>query len=93
MPTPIDDSLRTLAEQIGEQIAAHLIERLRRGEQPVPTEYLTTFQVAQMAGFTPKALERLRAERKGPRFYKIGASVRYRVADVRAWIESGGPVE
>lgn len=52
-------------------------------------EYLTAAQVAQMTGFTLKALEAKRSRREGPRFFKIGASVRYRAADVRAWIEGG----
>jgi predicted DNA-binding transcriptional regulator AlpA len=59
----------------------------------VEPEYLTAQQVAQMTGFSLKSLEAMRHTRKGPRFFKVGTRVRYRVADVRAWIEHGGPVE
>lgn len=34
-------------------------------------------------------LARRRAEGKGPRFVKLGDSVRYKRADVEAWIEEG----
>ena len=86
----IDPQLQMLAERIGDQVAIHLIERLRQGELPVAPEYLTAFQVAQLTGFTPKGLETMRAKRKGPQFMKVGTSVRYRAADVRAWMDAGG---
>lgn len=86
----IDPQLQMLAEQIGDQIAGRLIERLRQGELPVAPEYLTAFQVAQLTGFTPKGLENMRAKRIGPPYLKVGNSVRYRAADVRAWMEAGG---
>lgn len=57
----------------------------------LPAEYLTSAQVSQLTGFTPRALEAMRSRRVGPAFCKIGDSkrgaVRYRVDDVRAWIE------
>ncbi|MBK6704253.1 MAG: hypothetical protein IPG56_11195 [Caulobacteraceae bacterium] len=40
-----------------------------------------------MTGFSAKSLEALGSRREGPCFLKVGASVRYRSADVRAWIE------
>jgi len=86
----IDPQLQMLAERIGDQVAIHLIERLRQGELPVAPEYLTAFQVAQLTGFTPKGLETMRAKRKGPQFMKVGTSVRYRAADVRQWMDAGG---
>ena len=59
------------------------------GEATVSPEYLTPYQVAQMSGFTPKALETMRALRKGPPYFKVGRRVRYRASDIRAWIEGG----
>jgi len=79
-----------LAQRIGDQIAVRLVERLRQGELPVAPEYLTSFQVAQLTGFTPKGLETMRAKRTGPKYMKVGTSVRYRAADVRAWMDAGG---
>nr|WP_281720180.1 helix-turn-helix domain-containing protein [Nitrosomonas nitrosa] len=86
----IDPTLRALAHEIGTDIARYLSVQLQRGSVPVAPEYLTTFQVAQLTGFSPKGLENMRARGEGPPFLKVGNSVRYRVADVRAWIEKGG---
>lgn len=86
----LDPQLQKLAEQISDQVAIRLVERLRRGELPVTPEYLTAFQVAQLTGFTPKGLETMRAKRVGPPYMKVGNSVRYRAADVRAWMDAGG---
>ncbi len=83
----IENSTRALAEEIGRVIAAQIADQLQRGDRPVPTEYLTINQVTQMTGFSAKSLEALRSRREGPCFLKVGASVRYRSADVRAWIE------
>ena len=86
----IDPQLQMLADRIGEQVAVRLVERLRQGELPVAPEYLTAFQVAQMTGFSPKGLEGMRAKRLGPPYMKVGNSVRYRAAEVRAWMDAGG---
>lgn len=88
--TELDPQLQLLAERIGDQAAIRLAERLRQGELPVAPEYLTAFQVAQLTGFTPKGLETMRAKRVGPAYIKVGTSVRYRLADVRSWMEAGG---
>jgi predicted DNA-binding transcriptional regulator AlpA len=86
----IDPGLRQLADQIGQAMADALFLKLRHAEAPVPAEYLTARQVGLMTGFTAKSLEAMRARREGPPYFKVGNSVRYRVADVRAWIEKGG---
>jgi len=54
--------------------------------------YLTTAQVAQMTGFTEKALGSMRDRREGPQYFKVGRLVRYRIEDLRAWVEHGGKV-
>jgi predicted DNA-binding transcriptional regulator AlpA len=56
---------------------------------PLEPEYLTAEQVTQLTGFTLKALEAMRARGRGPRYLKIGSCVRYRLTDVRSWIEGG----
>lgn len=83
-------STRILALHVGREIARELLDQLRCGELPLAPEYLTARQVTQLTGFSPKALESMRARREGPPYFKVGNSVRYRVADVRAWIEKGG---
>jgi len=47
--------------------------------------YLTTAQAAAHLGLQPRTLERWRWAGLGPRFKKLGASVRYSPADLDAW--------
>lgn len=37
---------------------------------------------------SPKTLQAWRLYRRGPRYLKIGRSVKYRVGDLRDWLES-----
>ncbi len=83
-----------ILSQDAELIAAHLVAHLR-DNPPIVPEYLDQAQAATLTGFTPKALERKRQRGEGPRYTKIGKSIRYAVADLRAWmrenrIEPGG---
>lgn len=80
-------------DDIADAVVKRVAEMFRSGEQPVTAEYLTASQVSQMTGFSQKALETYRAKRIGPPFLKVGKSVRYCAADVREWIEAGGPVK
>ncbi len=89
MADAIDDTIRALAEEIGRGVADRLIERISEITSSIAPEYLTAAQAAEMTGFTERALEAMRSRRGGPRFLKVGASVRYRAADVRAWMERG----
>ncbi|MBI1292947.1 helix-turn-helix domain-containing protein [bacterium] len=54
-------------------------------------ELLTTEEVARRLGITPKALATRRYRRQLPKFVKVGAAVRYPVADLEAWINSSTP--
>jgi excisionase family DNA binding protein len=54
---------------------------------PVP-QYLTAEQVAERTGFSLKTLEAWRCRRKGPAYFHIGRSVRYRADQVQTWIEA-----
>src|SRR4030095_17117540 len=44
--------------------------------------------VARIAGVSVASVRRWRLLGQGPRFLKIGASVRYRPEDVSAWLDS-----
>jgi hypothetical protein len=90
----MDESIRQFAEEIGHAVAGDVLRQLRKGEVPVAPEYLTAQQAAALTGYTVKALERYRQQAgKGPRFYKVGTSIRYRADDLRSWIEAGGPAQ
>lgn len=46
------------------------------------------FAAARRCGLSVSTLNKLRLTGGGPRFAKLGRAVRYRVADVDAWIEA-----
>ena len=45
---------------------------------------------AQVLGLAVSTLNKFRVYGTGPRFVKLGRSVRYRPADLDAWIEANG---
>lgn len=80
-------------DELAAAVAAKVIEALPRGRLPITPEYLSADQVAQMTGFSPKWLEARRSDRTGPPYIKVGNSVRYRAADVRAFMEASEVTE
>lgn len=85
----MDSELQVLAERIGRGVAEELATQLRQSGTPIIPEYVSPEAAATLTGFTPKALERLRHRRQGCPFIRVGRSIRYRVADLRTWMESG----
>ena len=51
-------------------------------------EVLNEREVWEEFGFTIPFLRRARRERRGPRFLKVGKMVRYRRADVEAYLSA-----
>jgi predicted DNA-binding transcriptional regulator AlpA len=49
---------------------------------------LTTHQAAERIGWAANTLEKKRVYGEGPRFLKLGRSVRYREEDLEDWIEA-----
>ncbi len=45
-------------------------------------------QAAQLLGLSVRTLERHRLEGTGPTFVRLGRLVRYRAADIAAWVEA-----
>ena len=91
--SPIDPSLKQLAQEIAAAMVEQLWERLREGDILIPPAYLTPKQVAQFAGISRKTLESMRGTRRGPKYFKPSGRVLYRIEDIRVWIEAGGPVK
>ncbi len=55
----------------------------------VDERLLNEAESAQFLGLSPNTLNRWRCLRKGPEFVKLGGrSVRYRLSDLTAWVES-----
>ncbi len=91
--SPIDPSLRQFVEHVVSTAVEELWQRMRRGDVLVVPEYLSPKHAAQLTGIPVKTLEAFRGVRKGPPYYRVGGRVRYKAADVRAWIEANGPVD
>jgi predicted DNA-binding transcriptional regulator AlpA len=51
-------------------------------------ELLTEHDVARITGLSVASVRRWRLFKRGPKYMKIGASVRYRAEDVRVWLET-----
>lgn len=49
-------------------------------------ELLTTEQLAELLGLRTNTIEGWRLKGQGPRFCKLGRSIRYRRSDVEDWI-------
>lgn len=50
-------------------------------------ELLTTEEVAALIKVSPATLVDWRHEQKGPRYYKMGREVRYKLSDIIKWEE------
>lgn len=50
-------------------------------------EWLNDVEVGGYLSLSPKTLRRWRLERRGPKWKKFGAAVRYKLADVDAWVD------
>jgi predicted DNA-binding transcriptional regulator AlpA len=66
---------------------SQLSERESAATTQLPT-LLNEFDVARVTGLSVASVRRWRLFKQGPKYMKIGASVRYRAEDVRAWLET-----
>jgi predicted DNA-binding transcriptional regulator AlpA len=67
-------------------------QQIARNGQPVEP-LLSERDVAAICGLSAAAIRRWRLLGKGPRYIKISSAVRYRMDDVKSWLEtrpSGG---
>ena len=71
-----------------EEIVRVVVARVR--DELVMPEWLTPDQAATYCGMTARGLEDLRYRKLGPIASKVGGRiVRYRRADLDAWLEAG----
>jgi hypothetical protein len=93
--SPIDPDLRRLAHEIGAAMIEELFVRLRKGDGSLfmMPEYVTPAQAAIITGIKLKKLEFYRHKSIGPKFYRLGGRIHYRVADLRDFVEKEGRVE
>src|SRR5690242_19298497 len=78
------------------QLAAKAIFKPTVNNQPPPNppaiprqpEMLTAQQVASYFDMSVACVRKWRVRRKGPKFVKIGRSIRYKRGDVESWLDS-----
>ena len=51
-------------------------------------EFITTEEAANYLGLQPTTLEAWRCRGGGPKHFRFGRSVRYRIGDLEAWSET-----
>lgn len=52
------------------------------------TNYLIEHEAAEYVRKSPRALQRLRQEGTGPRFYRAGGRILYTAEDLDAWVRA-----
>jgi excisionase family DNA binding protein len=58
-------------------------------ETKITSPWLNTEQAADYLGTTRSTLADYRTKKNGPPYYKVGGIIRYKQADLDAWIECG----
>jgi hypothetical protein len=75
MSTPLD----TLVDQLADAVARRVIELQRIEAERNRTQYLTPAQMSERMGVSVKTLANQRSAGIGPKFVKVGSTVRYPV--------------
>lgn len=85
----MQDPNTDFAASVAREVARELAEGFASGRFAPPSEYLTSAQAAAFLGLTEGGMETMRKEGRGPRFIRASQKlVRYRVQDLRDWMES-----
>ena len=76
----IEEAIRvTVAETLAEMIPAHVT---------IQPEYLNTEQAADYLSVHPQTLKNMRVKGEGPPFRKLANAVRYKRAELDAWMDA-----
>lgn len=60
---------------------------------PDDDRYLSTAAAARFTGFSAETLKHWRWRKKGPPYSRVDGTIRYRLADLRAFIEAADKAE
>jgi predicted DNA-binding transcriptional regulator AlpA len=58
-------------------------------QSAAPQRYLSTPEAARFLAISARTLEKHRCYGTGPRYFKLGGRVVYRLEDLQAWVELG----
>jgi predicted DNA-binding transcriptional regulator AlpA len=80
------DPLTVFVEMLADAVAPRVAALLQAPPAPPPDEWLRPEEAAAVAKLSKARLETLRRIGGGPRFERTGRRVRYRRADIDAWV-------
>lgn len=75
----MSSALDALIEQIAEAVARRVLEMQQAEAAKKRTLYLTPAEMGERMSVTVKTLANLRSNKAGPKFVKVGGSIRYPV--------------
>jgi len=61
----------------------------RENLKPSADRYVTASEAADFLGTTVNTLNYWRAVGRGPTYYRLGRSIRYRLSELQTWAEQG----
>lgn len=89
----IDTLIRKKAEDAAQEAVDRAAkEAVRRAAEPLVNAYLDTREAAAYLSLSTQFLEIGRSRGYGPRYIKMTKAVRYRRADLDAWMSQHGTV-
>lgn len=81
---------KSLTKELRAEIRQALTSEIRsiiKGNRPLPRRLLTEKETADLLGVSVKTLPVWRHKGKGPDYVKIESSIRYKLADINAYIK------
>ncbi len=57
-------------------------------DNPAPSDLVNEVELARRWGVSRSYLRAMRCKSTGPKFFKLGAAVRYSLADAQSWLEA-----
>jgi hypothetical protein len=76
----IQSAVNVFVEALAVRVVELLLEKLP--DRSAADEYLSTKEAAKILHMSCKGLEGLRAKGEGPKFVRVGGSIRYRRSDL-----------
>jgi predicted DNA-binding transcriptional regulator AlpA len=64
------------------------VSQMTKARHYADDDFVPSGIAAEIAHASASLMKKLRRAGEGPAYFKIGRSVRYRVGDVRTWLES-----
>ncbi|MCE6950128.1 helix-turn-helix domain-containing protein [Cereibacter sphaeroides] len=87
-PPQSEGLIETVAQIVARRVVEEILPVVTAKVPIEQPKYLTTDEAARITRLSRAALEAFRSKRQGPPYFKVGTNVRYRLDELRAWMES-----